>query len=69
MAIEQIDLFEVNEAFAAVPLARLKTLGGDPDKLDHRLDALSRPSSAQRAPAPLSNCGGIANATILEAPH
>ena len=30
----QIDLYEVNEAFAPVPLAWLKELGADPDKLN-----------------------------------
>jgi len=32
--IEDIDLYEVNEAFAPVPLAWLKHVGGDPDKLN-----------------------------------
>ncbi|NTE68200.1 acetyl-CoA C-acyltransferase [Agrobacterium tumefaciens] len=34
MRIEDIDLYEVNEAFAPVPLAWLKATGGDPDKLN-----------------------------------
>ena len=34
MKIDDIDLFEVNEAFAPVPLAWLKYLGADPDKLN-----------------------------------
>ncbi|AOR79662.1 acetyl-CoA C-acetyltransferase [Novosphingobium resinovorum] len=34
LRIEDIDLYEVNEAFAPVPLAWLKALGGDPDKLN-----------------------------------
>jgi acetyl-CoA C-acetyltransferase len=34
MSIDDIDLFEVNEAFASVPMAWLKTLGADPDKLN-----------------------------------
>ncbi len=34
MTIDEIDLYEVNEAFAPVPLAWLKALGGDPDKLN-----------------------------------
>ncbi len=34
MKIEDIDLYEVNEAFASVPLAWLKALGGDPDGLN-----------------------------------
>ena len=32
--IDQIDLYEVNEAFASVPLAWLQNLGADPDKLN-----------------------------------
>jgi acetyl-CoA C-acetyltransferase len=34
MKIEDIDLFEVNEAFAPVPLAWLKTLGADASRLN-----------------------------------
>ena len=34
MSIDDIDLFEVNEAFAAVPVAWLKTLGADPARLN-----------------------------------
>jgi acetyl-CoA C-acetyltransferase len=34
MRIEDIDLYEVNEAFAPVPLAWLKHTGGDPAKLN-----------------------------------
>ncbi len=34
MSIDDIDLFEVNEAFASVPTAWLKTLHADPDKLN-----------------------------------
>ncbi len=34
MAIEDIDLFEVNEAFAPVPLAWLKVTGADPARLN-----------------------------------
>ena len=34
MKIDDIDLYEVNEAFASVPAAWLKTLGADPDKLN-----------------------------------
>ncbi len=34
MNIADIDLFEVNEAFASVPLAWLKEIGGDPDRLN-----------------------------------
>ena len=34
MKIEDIDLYEVNEAFASVPMAWLKMLGADPDRLN-----------------------------------
>jgi acetyl-CoA C-acetyltransferase len=34
MRLDDIDLYEVNEAFASVPTAWLKTLNADPDKLN-----------------------------------
>ena len=34
MKIDHIDLYEVNEAFASVPLAWLKALGANPDRLN-----------------------------------
>ncbi len=34
MTVDDIDLFEVNEAFAPVPLAWLRTTGADPGKLN-----------------------------------
>jgi len=34
MSIGEIDLYEVNEAFAPVPLAWLQHTGGDPDKIN-----------------------------------
>jgi acetyl-CoA C-acetyltransferase len=34
MSVDDIDLFEVNEAFASVPTAWLKTTGADPDRLN-----------------------------------
>jgi acetyl-CoA C-acetyltransferase len=34
MSLESIDLFEVNEAFAPIPLAWLKHTGADPQKLN-----------------------------------
>jgi len=34
MTIADIDLFEVNEAFASVPLAWLQAMGADPDRLN-----------------------------------
>jgi acetyl-CoA C-acetyltransferase len=34
MSLSDIDLYEVNEAFASVPLAWLQVLGADPDRLN-----------------------------------
>ena len=34
MTMDQMDLYEVNEAFASVPLAWIKALGGDLNKLN-----------------------------------
>ena len=34
MSVDDIDLYEVNEAFASVPVAYLHTLGVDPDRLN-----------------------------------
>lgn len=34
MRIDEIDLFEVNEAFASIPLAWLQTTGADPERLN-----------------------------------
>jgi acetyl-CoA C-acetyltransferase len=34
MSIDEIDLYEVNEAFASVPVAWLKDTGADPDRLN-----------------------------------
>ncbi len=34
MSIDDIDLFEVNEAFASIPVAFLQKLGADPDRLN-----------------------------------
>jgi acetyl-CoA C-acetyltransferase len=34
LRLDEIDLYEVNEAFAPIPLAWLKALGGDPDRLN-----------------------------------
>jgi acetyl-CoA C-acetyltransferase len=34
MSIDDIDLFEVNEAFASVPLAWLKHTGADPERMN-----------------------------------
>jgi acetyl-CoA C-acetyltransferase len=34
MRIDEIDLYEVNEAFAPVPLAWLREIGADPERLN-----------------------------------
>ena len=34
MTLDQIDLFEVNEAFASIPMAWLKETGADPARLN-----------------------------------
>ncbi|MFX5801385.1 acetyl-CoA C-acetyltransferase, partial [Acinetobacter baumannii] len=34
MSIDDLDLYEVNEAFASVPTAWLKTTGADPERLN-----------------------------------
>jgi acetyl-CoA C-acetyltransferase len=41
MRIDEIDLYEVNEAFAPVPLAWLKDIGADPSKLNVNGGAIS----------------------------
>jgi acetyl-CoA C-acetyltransferase len=41
MKIGDLDLYEVNEAFAPVPLARLKATGADPAKLNVNGDAIA----------------------------
>jgi acetyl-CoA acyltransferase len=41
MKLDDIDLFEVNEAFAAVVLAWLKETGADPEKLNYNGGAIS----------------------------
>jgi acetyl-CoA C-acetyltransferase len=41
MTIDEIDLYEVNEAFAPVPLAWLKHVGADPDRLNVHGGALA----------------------------
>jgi acetyl-CoA acyltransferase len=41
LAIDQIDHFEINEAFASVPLAWLKELGADPERVNPRGGAIA----------------------------
>src|SRR4029078_5020898 len=43
MKIDDIDLFEVNEAFASVPTAWLKTTGADPNRLNVNGGAIALP--------------------------
>jgi acetyl-CoA acetyltransferase len=41
LSLEKIDHYEVNEAFAPVPLAWQKSLGADPDRLNPRGGAIA----------------------------
>ncbi|GAA2542481.1 thiolase family protein [Mycolicibacterium diernhoferi] len=41
LSVDDIDHFEVNEAFASVPLAWLRELGADPDRLNPRGGAIA----------------------------
>jgi acetyl-CoA acetyltransferase len=41
MSVDQIDHFEVNEAFASVPLAWLRELQADPERLNPRGGAIA----------------------------
>jgi acetyl-CoA acyltransferase len=41
LSIEDLDAYEVNEAFASVPLAWLKDLNADPDRLNQRGGAIA----------------------------
>jgi acetyl-CoA acetyltransferase len=41
LSIDDIDAYEVNEAFASVPLAWAAELGADPDKLNPRGGAIA----------------------------
>ena len=81
MSINDIDLFEVNEAFAPVPLAWLSHTGADPDKLNvlgHPLGGTGAKLMATLVHAlrargkkyglqTMCEGGGIANVTIIEA--
>jgi len=60
MRIEDIDLFEVNEAFASVPMAWLKMLEADPDKLNVNGGAIALGH-------PLGATGGKLMATLVHA--
>ena len=62
LSIDDIDLYEVNEAFAPVPLAWLKHVGGDPAKLNVNGGAIALGH-------PLGACGTKLMATLVHALH
>jgi acetyl-CoA C-acetyltransferase len=62
MNINDIDLFEVNEAFAPVPLAFVKVTGADPDRLNVHGGAIALGH-------PLGGSGAKLMATLVHALH
>src|SRR5205085_7305232 len=60
MKVDDIDLFEVNEAFASVPTAWLKTNGADPARLNVNGGALALGH-------PLGSCGTKLMTTLVNA--
>ncbi|MGH8745839.1 MAG: acetyl-CoA C-acetyltransferase, partial [Burkholderiales bacterium] len=62
MKIDDIDLYEVNEAFASVPLAWLKATGADPAKLNVNGGAIALGH-------PLGASGAKLMATLINALH
>jgi len=60
--LDDIELYEVNEAFAPVPLAWLKELGGDPDRLNVNGGAIALGH-------PLGASGTKLMATLVHALH
>ena len=62
MTIHEIDLYEVNEAFAPVPLAWLKEIGGDPARLNVNGGAIALGH-------PLGASGTKLMATLVHALH
>ena len=60
MSIDDIDLYEVNEAFASVPVAWLQYLGADPDKINVNGGAIALGH-------PLGASGAKLMATLLHA--
>ncbi|WP_157218171.1 acetyl-CoA C-acetyltransferase [Flavisphingomonas formosensis] len=62
LGIDDIDLFEVNEAFASVPLAWLKALGADPAKLNVNGGAIALGH-------PLGGSGSKLMTTLVSALH
>jgi len=71
LQLKDIDLFEVNEAFASVPLAWLKETGADPDKLNvnrlmnHLLYELER-RDLRYGLQTMCCGGGLGTATIID---
>jgi acetyl-CoA C-acetyltransferase len=62
MTIDDIDLYEVNEAFASVPVAWLKDVGADPDKLNVNGGAIALGH-------PLGGSGTKLMSTLVNAMH
>jgi acetyl-CoA C-acetyltransferase len=62
MKIDDIDLYEVNEAFASVPVAWLQQTGGDPEKLNVNGGAIALGH-------PLGGSGAKLMATLVHALH
>ncbi|HEY9217343.1 MAG TPA: acetyl-CoA C-acetyltransferase [Phenylobacterium sp.] len=62
MSVDDIDLFEVNEAFASVPVAWLQTTGANPDKLNVNGGAIALGH-------PLGASGTKLMATLVHALH
>jgi acetyl-CoA C-acetyltransferase len=62
MTIDDIDLYEVNEAFASVPTAWLKVTGGDPDRLNVHGGAIALGH-------PLGGSGAKLMTTLVHAMH
>ncbi|MFC4315011.1 acetyl-CoA C-acetyltransferase [Steroidobacter flavus] len=62
MSVNDIDLFEVNEAFAPVPLAFVKVTGADPDRLNVHGGAIALGH-------PLGGSGAKLMATLVHALH
>jgi acetyl-CoA C-acetyltransferase len=71
MTLDKIDLYEVNEAFACVPLAWLQALEGDPAKLNVNGGAIAlghlKARGLRYGLQTMCEGGGIANVTIVEA--
>ena len=62
LRLDDIDLFEVNEAFASVPLAWLKASGADPERLNVNGGAIALGH-------PLGASGAKLMTTLVHAPH